>query len=165
MSHDFLLLALVAAPFLVLTALRVNAAFVFLSLCLGEVLVQFVSDDVNSFMRIFTARVSPVGNSTMQLALLFVPATLTTIFMLFSMRGRMRMMVNALPAAATSLFIPLLAVPLLAPAARHTIEAQSLWTQLNRARSLIVLFGAMLSLIFLWSARKRQKATEARKRR
>lgn len=165
MPHNLLLLALIAGPFLVLTALRINAAFVFLSLCLGQVLVEFVSNDMNSFMRIFAARVSPIGNSTMQLSLLFVPPALTAIFMLFSMRGRMRMLLNALPAAATALFGALLAVPLLAPGLRHAIEAQSSWQQLNRARSLIVLLGAVLSLVFLWSARKRQKASEDGRRR
>ncbi len=79
MSHDVLLIGFAAAPFLVLTVLRVNAAFVFLSLCLGEVLVQYVSADVNSFMQIFAARVSPVGDSTMRLVLLFAPAALTTL--------------------------------------------------------------------------------------
>lgn len=165
MSHDALLFGLIAAPFLVLTALRVNAAFVFLSLCLGEVLVQFVSNDVSSFMQVFTARVSPIGNSTMQLVLLFAPAVLTTVVMLFSMRGRTRMLLNALPAAATSLFAALLAVPLFAPGLRQGVEAESAWQQLSRAQSLVVLLGAVLSLLFLWSARKRQKATEDRKRR
>ncbi|HEY8999642.1 MAG TPA: hypothetical protein VIM53_05010 [Candidatus Saccharimonadales bacterium] len=165
MPHDFLLLALVAGPFLALTALRINAAFVFLSLCLGQVLVEFVSNDMNSFMRIFAARVSPIGNSTMQLSLLFVPPALTALFMIFSMRGRMRMLMNALPAAATSLFAALLAVPLLAPGLRKAIEVQSSWRQLDHARPLVVLLGAVLSLVFLWSTRKRQKANEDGHRR
>ena len=165
MPHDVLLLGLVAAPFLVLTVLRVNAAFVFLSLCLGDVLVRYVSNDVTSFVQIFAARISPIGNSSMRLVLLFAPAALTTIFMLFSMRGRTRTMLNALPAAATSLFAALLAVPLLAPGLRHAVEGESMWRQLNRAESLVVLAGAVLSLLFLWSARKRQKVVEDRKRR
>ncbi len=75
------------------------------------------------------------------------------------------MLLNALPAAATSLFAVLLAVPLLAPGMRDAVEHEAAWRQLSRAQSLVVLVGAVLSLLFLWSARKRQKAIEDRKRR
>jgi len=158
--HDLTLLGFAAAPFLVLTLLRINAAFVFLSLCLGEVLVRFVAGDVNSFMGIFAAHISPISDSAMRLALLLAPAALTMVFMLFSIRGRIKMLINALPAAAASLFAVLLAVPLLAPGLRASIETQSAWHQLTSAQSMVVGLGAVMSLFFLWSSRRRQKAVE-----
>ncbi len=165
MPHDLTLLILALAPFLVLTALRINAAFVFLSLCLGAVLVQYVADDVNSFLGIFAAHINAVGTSTVRLVLLFAPAALTAVFMLFSIHGRMRAMLNVLPAAAASLFAVLLAVPLLAPGMRSSVESQHLWHQLVSAQSLVIGLGAVFSLFFMWAARKKQKVSESRGRR
>lgn len=53
MSPEFALAAIVLAPVVLLMVLRVNAALVFLSLCLGDVLVQFTANDANSFLTTF----------------------------------------------------------------------------------------------------------------
>ena len=57
MTPAIALSAIVLVPAVLLMVLRINAALVFLSLCLGNVLVQFVAPDAHSFLTLFSAHV------------------------------------------------------------------------------------------------------------
>ena len=57
MAPAVILSAIVLVPVVVLMLLRIIAALVFLSLCLGNVLVQFIAPDANSFRALFSAHV------------------------------------------------------------------------------------------------------------
>ena len=102
-----LLAIIVLAPVVLLMVFRINAALVFLSLCLGDVLVRFTANDASSFLTTFssshTVTSVTTSNSNIKIALLLLPVMLTSIFMIRTVQGSTRLMLNALPAAGVGL--------------------------------------------------------------
>jgi hypothetical protein len=160
MPNNIELIVALAVPLIVLTVLRINAAMVFLSLCLGYVLVQFVANDADSLISFVAPNADSVSASTLRLGMLFTPVVLTCIFMVFSIHGRIRVALNALPAAGVSILGLLLAVPLLTPGLRHAIRTQALWQQISQAQAMAVGISAFISLIFLWAQRHHSQRSE-----
>jgi hypothetical protein len=145
------LIALVVGPVLLLYLLRVNAAFVYLSLCLGDVLVQFSGDDAASIV----AGASTTANlttSTIKLALLVAPAILTVLFMMGTAKGQKRLL-NVLPSAAAGLLLALLAVPLLPPGLGNSVTALPVWVNTSQLQSGIIAGSTLVCLLFLWMSR------------
>ncbi|HUY85407.1 MAG TPA: hypothetical protein VMU97_02730 [Candidatus Dormibacteraeota bacterium] len=151
------LIAIVLGPLVLLMFLRVNAALVFLSLCLGDVLVQFVASDAGNFLTLHADQVpqqaANAGNDTIKLVLLLLPVVLTTIFMIRTIRGNFRLILNFLPAAGVGLLGALLVVPLLPSGLSHNIVDSSLWSQAQRAQDLIVGGSALVCMFVLWLQR------------
>ncbi len=154
MPNNIELIAAIVVPIAVLTVLRINAAMVFLSLCLGYVLVQFVANDTDSLISFIAPNAGSVSASTLRLGMLLTPVVLTAILMVFSIHGRIRAVLNVLPAVGSALLGLLLAVPLLTPGLRYAIQSQSLWQQINKPQALIVGASAFVSLLFLWTQRR-----------
>jgi hypothetical protein len=157
MSPELTLAAIVFVPVVMLMILRVNAALVFLSLCLGDVLVQFIANDASSFLTTFsgshTVTSVTTSNSNVKIALLLLPVILTAVFMIRTVQGTSRLLLNTLPAAGVGLLGALLIVPLLPPGAAHNIIGSPLWTQAQRAQTLIVGSSALVCLLVLWLQR------------
>ena len=156
MSPEVTLGAIVVLPVIVLMLLRVNAALVFLSLCLGNILVQFVAPDANSFLTLFSAKVPSgidTGHNSVKIVLLLLPVILTAIFMIRTVSGYGKLALNLLPAAGVGLLGGLLVVPLLPPGLSHNIVNSSLWGQVQRAQDLIVGTSALICLLALWLQR------------
>ncbi len=153
MSSEVILAAIVLVPIIVLFLLRINAALVFLSLCLGNVLVQFVAPDANSFTALFAAHVPKgvdTGDNFIKLVLLLLPVVLTAIFMVRTVHGHARRALNILPSAGVGLLGGLLVVPLLPGNLSANIIGSSLWSQVQQAQDLIVGASALICLLFLW---------------
>ena len=121
MPHNIQLIIALLIPFVVLTSLRINAAMAFLSLCLGYVLVELVAKDANSLISFLAPQADSISKTWWQLGMLFLPLVLTCIIMIFSVKGRIRGIFNALPAIATSVVALLLAVPLFTPGLRNAL--------------------------------------------
>lgn len=157
MSPDLTLAAIVAVPAILLMVLRINAALVFLSLCLGNVLVQFVASDASSWLTTFssahTTTVVTTTNSNIKIGLLLLPAVLTAIFMIRTVQDGPRLLLNLLPAVGVGLLGALLVVPLLAPGTSHDIIASSLWWNAQQFQNLIIGLSAVVCLIVLWMQR------------
>jgi hypothetical protein len=157
MSPDLTLAAIVVIPAVVLMVLRVNAALVFLSLCLGNVLVQFVASDASTWLTTFssshgTAVVATTHNN-IKIGLLLLPAVLTAIFMIRTVSGTPKLALNVLPAVGVGLLGALLAVPLLASNLSHDIIASSLWWNAQQAENVIIAGSAIVCLAILWMQR------------
>jgi hypothetical protein len=153
MSADIILAAIVLVPVVVLMLLRINAAIVFLSLCLGNVLVQFVAPDANSFFDLFSAHVPKgvdTGDNFVKLLLLLLPVILTAIFMIRTVHGHGRLALNVLPSACVGLLAGLLIVPLLPISLSANIVSSDLWSQAQSAQDLIVGGSALICLLVLW---------------
>ena len=145
------LIGLVVVPIVLLFLLRVNAALVFLSLCLGNVLVQFAGDD--AVMIVSGASTSSYATATtIRLGLLVAPAVLTIIFMMGTVIDKKKYF-NILPAAVTGLLLALLAVPLLPPGLSHNIVALNQWQQAIEMQSGVVAVSTLVCLVFLWASR------------
>lgn len=163
MTPNIELLVVLALVAILLVVLRINAALVFLSLCLGQVLVTLVAQDADSFIRFISPEAESLSTSSLELAMLLTPAVLTSVIMLFSVHGRLRVTINVLPALGVAALAILLAIPLFTPGLRATIEAQAVWQQLEQAQALIVSVTALISLTFLWSQRRHAKKQDHRK--
>lgn len=159
-----MLLIALAAPVLVFTILRVNAAIVFLSLCLGAVMVQYVASDANSLLALFSARAGSASASTIQLGLLLSPMVVSTVVTIFSVHGRLKATLNMFPALAAGLLGLLLAVPLLPGGIRDVLQTQAVWKELVQAQALVVGAGALVSLVFLWTQRAHFKQPERKRK-
>lgn len=158
-----IVLALVGAPVLVLMLLRISATMVFLGLCLGYVVMQFLGGDAQSFASLFTAHAT-VSTSVMKLVLLLFPAVFTALFMIHTVRGA-RLLLNLLPALAVGCLTALLVVPLLPSGLAHGVSSLALWHQVTRLQDLIVGAGALVSLLLLWTQRPRQGGDHSRHHR
>jgi len=140
---------MVLVPVLVITLLRVNAAIAFMSLCLGSVLVAYVSSDVSGVFTSFSAKHDTLGtNQWIQLGLLLVPFVLTLLFTRASVRGSKRF-INILPALAAGLLVALLLVPLLPADVQRHVHHLAAWRQLSNLQTSVILAGAAFSLLFL----------------
>lgn len=166
MTPDITLAIIVLAPVVLLMLLRVNAALVFLSLCLGDVLVRFVAGDASDLLAQHADQVTQVANAdnnTVKIVLLLLPAVLTAVFMIRTVRGKARLLLNAMPAAGVGLLGALLVVPLLSPGLSHNITDSSLWDQAKNAQDIIVGGSAIVCLVVLWLQRPKSGGSHHRK--
>lgn len=156
MNSSLILSAIVVIPVILLLLLRINAALVFLSLCLGYVLVQFVAPDADSLFNLFSAHnfnSHTTGSNTIRLILLIVPALLTAVFMIRTVKGSARLMLNILPSAGVGLLGALLVVPLMSKGIQHDIISSTLWEQVQRSQVLIVGTSSMVCMFVIWLQR------------
>jgi hypothetical protein len=157
MSSAITLACIIFIPIAIIIALRVNATLVFLSLCLGDVLAQFISSDTNSLSGILssshvTANLHPTSN-IWKIILILVPVVVTTIIMIHTVKGNAKVFMNLVPAAGLGLVGALLIVPLLPAQASQNIIDSNLWEQLTNVQSLIVGISGLACLSFLWMQR------------
>lgn len=159
MSPALTLGAIIVLPILLIMILRINAVLVFLSLCLGDVLVQFVAPDAKSFVQLFAGQNSQLTNlvsDNIKVVLLLLPVVLTAVFMIRSIKGHAKLLLNLLPAVGVSLLAALLVVPLLSSSMRHGIVDSNYWTQVQRAQDLIVGSSSVICLLVLWLQRPKK---------
>lgn len=152
--QNALIIAAVAVPALLLVLLRTNAAIVFLSLCAGALLVQFVgleADLVGTVM----ANNSAVSQYS-RLILLLLPVVLA-IFMTRKTAPQSKVVFNALAAIAVGLVGALLVVPLLPGGAQQTITGTEGWKLLENSREFVVAASVGVSLLAMWIMLPRHK--------
>jgi hypothetical protein len=154
MPHNLALILALAVPFAVMALLRINAAMVFLSLCLGAVMVQYVAGQADDLFHAFVPHAGNVSTTTLSLALLLAPAVMTAVLTVFSVHGGAKVWLNFLPAAAAAALATLLTVPLLPAGIKHTFESQSAWHVVSSSEALVIGVGGFMSLVFLWSQRR-----------
>jgi hypothetical protein len=148
MMSMLVLIALIMLPAIVLALLRINAAIIFLSLCLGAVLVQFSGDDAVSIMT--GASVNAHSSAQyIRLGLLLTPALLTMLFMIKTV-SRSKRFLNVLPALGTGLLTAVLVVPLLPTSLATPITRSDLWVKMQPVEPGIVALSTLVCLLFLW---------------
>jgi hypothetical protein len=157
MTSAITLACIIILPIAIIMALRVNATFVFLSLCLGNVLAQFVATNTNSLTNLLSsshisASLYPPDNNW-KLTLLLLPVVITTLLMLRTVKGNSRKMLNLLPAIGVGLVGALLVVPVLPSAVAQNVVNNSLWSQLTHYQGIIVTLSTLACLSMLWLQR------------
>lgn len=163
MSHNIVLVVALALPVLLFVLLRANAAMVFLSVCLGAVLVDHVAPEANTMLGLFSAKPSQLSQTTIELALLLVPAIVTTVITALSVHGRLKVVLNIVPAAAASMLLVLLIVPLLPKGLMFAFESQPAWRVLWNSEAFVIGAGALVSLFFLWTQRRNFRRHDKRR--
>lgn len=164
MNPLIILIALLAVPLVLLMALRINAAIIFLSLCLGNVLVQFIGTDAGTLLSSTAARapgILPASQSYINLILLLLPVVLTMVIMIHTVQGP-KLAFNILPAIGVSVLGVLIAVPLLSAGLTGAITGLSLWHKLEALQSLVLSATALLCLLFLWMQRPKVHKEEGK---
>ncbi len=155
MDSLIILIVLLAVPIIALMYLRINAAQIFLSLCLGNILVEFIGQDAAKILTSASASTHGVDPNLayLNLVLLLLPVIATGLIMIHSVRGGAKIAFNLLPAVGVSLLGVLLAVPLLPGDLTMSITSLPLWRQLENLQTLILSISTMLTLLFLWLQR------------
>jgi hypothetical protein len=146
----------ILAPAVLAFTLRVNAAILFMSLCVGEVLVIFVASNATSYL----SPLYPTGHisfSSMRLFLLLLPPILTMLLMFHSIVGRSKLLLDLVPGVATGLLLALLIVPILPAGLSLNIQGSSIWHNYYHYQTVIVVFGALSSIIFMLLGRQNSK--------
>lgn len=144
---------MVAVPIIFLLLLRINAAIIFLSLCLGAVLVQYVAPEASSLLWMLSENINRDKEPLLALVLLLAPVIFTMVVMIRTVRGNFKLFLNVLPAVATGVVLALMATPLLPEGLRQPMLQTDVWHQLEKAQTLAVAAGAMLSMLVLWLQR------------
>ncbi len=152
MTPLVLISVLLAGPALLLALLRVNAMMVFLSLCLGVVLVQYVGPEAASTIGILASD-GRTSQTAVALFLILTPAACTTVLMIRTVRGKFKLFMNFLIAIAVGVLVALLVEPLLAPEVQASIVTTPVWQYLQKLQTLVIALGAIFSLFFLWLQR------------
>ncbi len=163
MTPAVILGCIVLVPVVLLMVLRINAALVFLSLCLGSVLTRFLGPNVDSLLSLVSKQADhtiSASQSTAQLTLLAIPVVVTMLFMVKSVPKGLKLVLNVLPAAGVGLLAALLAVPLLPTETSTGIMNAAIWLQAQRAQDLIVGISALLCLFALLSLRPKASHEE-----
>ena len=163
MTPTGLAIAIVAVPVVVLTVLRINATLVFLSLCLGQILVMFVSGDMASTIGILAAGSGKTSPMAVSLALLIVPAALTAFFMIGTMKTPFKRALNILPSLSVGALGLLLSVPLFAPGLQASVKDTVVWHEVEGLQTIIIGVSAIVCLFFLWLQRPKHKGGEEEK--
>lgn len=161
MAHLILFASAILVPVIILTVLRIDASLVFLSLCLGEVLVQYVAGDTISLVTTFYSHTSLLSDNTLKIIILFLPVVLTAIVMIHSVK-KSKLLFNIFPALGAGLLGVLLVEPLLSAGLRGSLDASSLWKHFTQAQTLVILVSAVVSLAFLWVSRRGSKSGDGK---
>lgn len=149
-----IVIGLVVIPIIVIMLLRINATMVFLGLCLGYVLTQFLGNDAKSFAQTFLGHTT-ISTSVMKLVLLLFPAILTALIMIRTVRSS-KLVLNIFPTLGVGCLLALLVVPLLPSGTAHAIDKMQVWQQAQRLQDLIIGISALVSLLTLWLLRPKQ---------
>lgn len=162
MTPLIILVGLLAVPALVLMILRINASLVFLSLCLGSVLVQFVGPDAATMAASLSAQRqgTPPSQFIVNLALLLLPVVLTAVIMIRSIKGHGKLLFNLFPSLGVGALLTLLAIPLLSVGMTSQLTTLPLWHKLESFETLIISANTILALLFLWMQRPKPSHEE-----
>lgn len=154
---------LMALPVVLIMWQRVNAAVVFMSLCLGAVLVQYVATDA---IELITAmfRVSPLEvGQWIRIGLLVAPFLLTILFMRKTVAGN-KQLTNFFPAVASGMLFALVLTPLLPKVVQVAIEKEDLWKTVSNLQTAVVVGGAFFTLLFLFITNHQHGGEEKHKK-
>jgi hypothetical protein len=155
MIYTLIVIGILVVPIVIFTLLKVNAVFVYLSLCLGEVLSIYVGNNSSINNLVSTRKIvgySVGSGSDVKIGLLLIPVILTTIFMLGTARGS-KLSLNIIPSIAVGLLAIFLVIPILPFSTASSIANTTIWTHLNDYKSSIIGISSALVLLMLLAKR------------
>ncbi len=151
-SANVILLLIILLPALMIAWFRINAVFLFFSLCLGYVLSGVIGGDSSSLLSLFSKSFnSPTVTQpdTLKLIVLFIPVLLTAMFMFKSVKKN-RALLNLIPAFCFSVLALILISPLISRHLLLSYSQSSFYLQLVKAKDLILELISLVILFFLF---------------
>lgn len=139
--------AIVFVPILLGLLLRVNAIFIFMSICIGYFLQFALSDDVDLAL----ATIIKGSNSIdiVRFVLLCAPILLT-IFVLRKTAGR-GMIFQLVPLLFSGLLLGAIALPLLSPGTEQAIYNSTYGGSIRGAQDLIIAAAVISNMLLMWN--------------
>ncbi len=147
-----IIIGIFVAPILILHFLRINAIFVYLALCLGEVLAIFVGNTqqlVNISTHAPSATSTYITSGNFKLLLLLLPVLLTMFFYIKTAKGG-KLTLNLLPSIAVGIALVIFLVPLLPYSGTLNVVGSSLWANILKAQGTAIgISSAFVLVLFL----------------
>lgn len=142
--------SIAAAPVLLGLIFRVNAVFVFASICAGYFLQFALSDDVD----LAVATIIRGSNSALiaKFVLLGLPIALT-LFILRKTAGR-SFLFQLAPLILSGMLLATIALPLLPPGTEGAVYASPYGANIRGAEDLIMAAAVVSNLLLMWSLYK-----------
>ncbi|MBP9852520.1 MAG: hypothetical protein QG629_102 [Patescibacteria group bacterium] len=145
--------SLILVPIALLVLLRSNGTVLFLSVCLGYMLAQFVSADMVEGLSMFVKLNALVVGDYFQMILLCLPVVLILLFARGSKHNGLGKIIHFLPGIAAGLLLGLLAVGYMPRELQTEIKALEYWRVLSNLQTGIVIAGAFFGLLHLFMDR------------
>lgn len=154
MSSLVIIIAAMVTPVIFIVWQKSHAATVFLSLCLGSVLVTYMSPDVIDFITAIYRSSPAVIAQITKLVLLILPALIAMFFTRKSVYSGGKTMLNLFSALASGMLLGLLLVPLLSSDFQRSLEAEPLWNHISSMQTPVLIMGSVFSLLYIMVANK-----------
>ncbi len=156
-----LLIALVAGvPAGLALLLRVNTVYLFVSIVVGDLLVQSVGDTAGLTIRSFITTSS--AETMTKVGLLAIPILLTLLILRKTLPTR-QFLLQVVPLAANGALILVLAIPLMTESIRQNITSVPIGRGVYQATDVIIAGTACLHLILMWQLGRPPKDGRKRK--
>lgn len=150
MTADILLLCIALGPAVLFYILRVNAVYVYLSLCLGEVLSFFLGSKAATSNLILNNELLNShfkSSDDIRLGLLLIPVVIVTILMLRTASKKSPL--NIFSSLAVGLLAIYLAIPYINIAAVNNLPSSKIWQELVKYQPEIISISAIYILAML----------------
>lgn len=146
---DLIIIGIVVIPILLMTLLKINASFVYLSICLGFVLSSFTANN-STLNNLYTKNVNMNGNANtnIQIILILLPVIITMVLMIKSIPKSM-LLINALMSIACGVLLVLIITPLLPSQIGSKVMNSTTWNQLKNFQDLIIGATSLFALATL----------------
>jgi cytochrome bd-type quinol oxidase subunit 2 len=145
---NFVLAALLFAPFVLTFLLKSNAALSFLALCVGFVLSTSVIGDLKQLLSEINLTAT---ESTLALIILIAPTLVTLLLTRKSSAHKVTFWLQLVAALAVGGLLALLAGPVISDSSSLDISSSTYFKDLQSAQTAIVGIGATFSLLLVWS--------------
>jgi len=155
---DIWLIAILIIPIALIAFLRVNAIFVYLGLCLGYVLSQFVvSTKIVTKIPDYSKVTKLSTNSNIHLLLLVIPPLLIILTMFKTAPKKKILSLNLAGAVAVGALAVITVVPKLPINTALSIVSSSIWSNISKYEGSVVAVTAIFILLLLVSQRSKLK--------
>ena len=161
MNPLVLIAGVVVVPTLLIVLSRTKAAMVFMALCVGAVLSNYVGDVALDMAQLFIKGYTETTGAVVQIGLLVLPVLLTILFLGRTLSPS-KLLLNIFPALLTGIAILFLVVPLLPPGTAGAVYGSDVWNELSQYQAALLSAAAIISLFQLWASGHGQKIKDKR---
>jgi hypothetical protein len=145
---EAILAAFVLTPVILAFLLKSNAAYSFLALCAGFVVISFAGADLENL----TGQLSfSINSGIINLTLLILPLLFTLLFTKGKAKAGFGRIIHLAIALCAGGLLALAGVPLLNESLRANFAHSDLWSNLKSIQGPVIGVGVLLSLIVTWA--------------
>jgi hypothetical protein len=145
---EAILAAFILTPVILAFLLKSNAAYSFLALCAGFVVISFAGADLENL----TGQLSfSINSGIINLTLLILPLLFTLLFTKGKAKAGFGRIIHLAIALCAGGLLALAGVPLLNESLRANFAHSDLWSNLKSIQGPVIGVGVLLSLIVTWA--------------